>query len=642
MLRRLTAIMFTDIAGYSALMAASETKALYLLKLNRNIQRSLIEKHNGHWIKEMGDGIMANFDHARDAVRCAIEIQKESQDLDAKIRIGIHWGEVNIDGNDLFGHGVNIASRIEAIADPGGIYITQAVLSASEAPQEFQSKFLGELLLKNIPDRVRTYAIVGEPLPIPNPKKISQLISKPGLTSLAVLPFRSLGQNEEEQYLVDGIQDALIGELSQIESLRVISRTSTMRYRDTSKAVPQIAQELGVDGLIEGTLLQYSESAHLHVKLIRAFPKEEHVWAASYRKELKDLFALYSEVVKDITKHLKANLTPQEQTHLNNPHLVVPEAYEAYLKGLFHWEKLTKDDLETAQGYFEKSKEIDPGFAPAHSGLAAIWMGRLIMGYTRPHDAVTKIYTHIRQTRKLDEHHADSHFWDALISVWIEWDWAGGVNAFEKVLSINSNHSLASAYYSHLLLFLENGAESDYQMKRAVELDPFNPLIQSLYSMQLNYSRKYDQAADVAIRILKEQKNHPVALSTLRSIFHNKKMYHEAYSIFKKSFENAGDYEVSAALETGFKNGGYTRSLVKAAEIFIDRSHSHSENTWQIATLYTRAGNKEPALHYLEKALQIRESNLPYISIDPIFDDLRNEARFKRILSSMNLVVQPG
>src|SRR5690606_27340732 len=129
------------------------------------------------------------------------------------------------------------------------------------------------------------------------------------------------------------------------------------------------------------------------------------------------------------------------------------------------------------------------GFALAYSGLAAIWMGRLIMGYTRPHDAVTKIYTHIRQTRKLDEHHADSHFWDALISVWIEWDWAGGVNAFEKVLSINSNHSLASAYYSHLLLFLENGAESDFQMKRAMELDPFNPLIQSLYSMQLNYSR---------------------------------------------------------------------------------------------------------------------------------------------------------
>ncbi len=275
--RQLAAIMFTDIVGYTALMGKDEDKAFALLDKNREIQRPLIEKYNGKWLKELGDGIMAQFHSAYDAVKCAIAIQKAVKlNFDGQLRIGIHLGDITNENDDVFGDGVNVASRIQGIADPGGIYVTESIENAIRNRSDIQTKYLGEANLKNVSYPVKVYAILGEGIPVPgfkekrrqtNKKKFFVLGSVlavliiagwfitrkkfglgknlPQIQSLAVLPFKNLTGSDEQQYIVEGIHDALISELSHLNSLRVISRTSVEKYASSNKSCASDRQRPG-------------------------------------------------------------------------------------------------------------------------------------------------------------------------------------------------------------------------------------------------------------------------------------------------------------------------------------------------------------------------------------------------------------
>jgi len=634
---RSLAIMFTDIVGYTRMMGRDEQKTLRVLSENLRLHESCISAYGGSIVKEMGDGIMAQFDNSTDAVNCAIDIQRECQNFDYKIRIGIHTGVVTIIKNDLYGHNVNVAARIESVADPGGIYITQTSKELITKAPNIKVKYIGEIALKNVLKPVKTWAVEEDFLTKPNSIRIRELTSKAILTSLAVMPIKSHESGQEQQYMIDGIQNALIGELAQIDSLRVISRTSTLRYSDSTLSVPEIADELKVDGLVEATIVQANEIAHIQVQLIKAFPKEKHLWSGRYKKNLKDILTIYNDVVRDITHCVKVRLTPKESKHLERSDAVVPNAYKAYLKGLFHWQKLSENNLEIALKEFELSKKLDPVFAPAHSGIAGIWIGRMIMGYIPSTQSISKIYAALRETRRLDENNADSFFWNAVLNVWIEWDWNAGLKAFQQAININSNHSLALAYYSHLLLFVRNLEESQYQIERSINLDPFNSLTQSLWAMQLNYSRQHEKAMQVLEKMLQERRNHPVAMSTLRSVYHNCEMYDKAYEIFRQSYIEKGDIEAADVMQAGYYDGGYKNALIRTAELLSVRSVGIVDNLWQRATLYARADEEDLALDFLEKAFEVRDPNMPYISIDPIFDKLSANPRFKNLMTSLEL-----
>ena len=509
--RQLAAIMFTDIVGYTSLMGRDEDKGLALLRKNREIQKPLIEKHKGKWIKEMGDGMLAQFDSAYNATLCAIEIQKKAKkEFKGQLRIGLHIGEIIMENEDIFGDGVNIASRIESLTDPEGIYLSEALQKALHNHTDIQTKYLAEVSLKNVDEPVRIYCVVGTDLCMPSQLKIQQLksgIEKDSLTNkrffkspifyvlisillvslftiqywyafkpprvveaIAVLPFTNLTGNSEEQYFVDMMHDAVIGEISKIGDLIVKSRTSTLQFRDTKLSIPEIARMLNVDAIIESTVYKTGDSVLIQVQLIQARPVEDHIWSQEFERDTRNILSLYGELAKSVAREVEVQLTPQEEIQLTHSEEVNPEAYKAYLKGQFHWNKLSKEDLDIAENYFNLAKEIDPDFALAYIGLSSISGGRAQQGLIPFHESIINRTKYLNKALELDSTLPEVRFNVAAFNTWGLWDFEKAEIEFRKGLEYNPNSAKARIYYSHLLCMFHDYEEAARQCEYALRL----------------------------------------------------------------------------------------------------------------------------------------------------------------------------
>lgn len=460
-------------------------------------------------------------------------------------------------------------------------------------------------------------------------------------TSIAVLPLHNFTGDPEQEYFVKGWHDALIGALGQISSLRVISRTSTLRYqKDNMATLQEIARELGVDVVVEGSVLGSGDQIRIQLQLIEAFPDERHLWAKEYHQDFRNILVLQSEVVRNIAREIHVTLTPQEETLLAKTPTINPDAYKAYLKGMFHWDKLTEDDLNTAMQYFELAIEIDPDYALSYAGVSLVWVGRLQQGLIPYAEGGPKLKSAALKALELDSTLSEVHYMLGASYCWVDWRYQKSEIAFRKAIALNPNYSKARAYLSHVLNILHQPEEAMEQIEMALKLDPFNPLYQALYGMDLMYARQFDRAIDLLGNTLKTAPTDPVALSTLRTAYHMKGRYPEALEIWKTSYAAKEDHQAIEALQRGERQGGYQDALENLAELLIARSDTTYVTPWQIGTLYTRANRKEEALTWLEKAYDAHDSNMPYIGVDPIFDILRDEPRFQRLLEKMNLPLE--
>jgi len=463
--------------------------------------------------------------------------------------------------------------------------------------------------------------------------------SKP--RSIAVLPLHNFTGDEEQEYFIKGFHDALIGSLGQLSSLRVISRTSTLRYSDEENmpSIQEIAQELGVEALIEGSVMGSGDNIRIQLQLIKAFPEEDHLWAKEYQRDWQNIVKLQNDIIKTIADEIQLNLTSREEAILNQDQQVNPDAYKAYLKGRFHWDRLTKHDLDLAMQYFEQSKAIDPDYSLAYAGIAQTWIGRLQQGLTSFSDSYAKmqIATLKSKVMQLENIPAEVHFLFATKNTWVDWDFHAAGVEFEKCLSVNPNYSAARAYYCHYLDIVHRQEEARDEIELALKLDPFNPLYKALYGMHLVFSREYDQAIELLLKTLKDSPTDPVALSTLRTAYHLKGQYEQALEIWKLSYYAKGDQGAIEALNKGEALGGYKQALTQLAKLLIERSEKSYVTPWQIGTLYTRAGEADLAVHWLQKAYEAHDNNMPYIGIDPIFDILHQNQDFLDLLDQMGL-----
>jgi len=463
--------------------------------------------------------------------------------------------------------------------------------------------------------------------------------SKP--RSIAVLPLHNFTGDEDQEYFVKGFHDALIGALGQISSLRVISRTSTLRYSDENNLPPiqEIARELGVEALIEGSIMGVGDNIRIQLQLIDAFPEEDHLWAKEYQRDWRNIIVLQNDIIKSIASEIHLNLTTREKAILDQDQQVNPEAYKAYLKGRFHWDRLTKQDLDLAMEYFEQSKALDPDYPLAYAGIAQTWIGRLQQGLTSFSDSYAEVQLATLKSKvlQLDNIPAEVHFLFAVKNTWVDWDFNAAGIEFEKCLDINPNYSAARAYYCHFLDIVHRSDAATEQIELALKLDPFNPLYKALYGMHLVFSREYDTAIELLLKTLKDSPTDPVALSTLRTAYHLKGQYQEALETWKLSYYAKGDQGAIEALNKGEAQGGYREALTQLAELLIERSNTGYVTPWQIGTLYTRAGEVDLAVQWLQKAYEAHDNNMPYIGVDPIFDILHQNQGFLALLDQMGL-----
>ncbi len=302
--RQLAAIMFTDIVGYTELMGDDEQKAFDLLRKNRQIQKPIIEKFNGTWIKELGDGVLASFHTVTDAVLCASEIQKVCSDIhDLKLRIGIHLGEVVFEDNDVFGDGVNIASRIQAIATPGAIYISESVHNNISNKKEIITRFVRKANLKNVKEAVRIYEVLPQniqPASFTN-SLIHSTANTNGGKSIAVLPFVNMSNDPEQEYFSDGMAEEIITSLNHLKDLKVAGRTSSFQFKGKNIDLHKIGEELGVNTVLEGSIRKQGNRIRLTAQLVNV-KDGFHFWSEKYDRNMDDIFAIQDEIALGTSK----------------------------------------------------------------------------------------------------------------------------------------------------------------------------------------------------------------------------------------------------------------------------------------------------------------------------------------------------
>ena len=404
--RRLAAIMFTDIVGYTALMGRDEEQAFRLLQKNSNIQKSVIKKYKGTYIKEIGDGILASFSTNADAVRCGIAIQEEAKNKGYKLRIGIHEGDLIFKKGDAWGDGVNIASRLQELAGAGCITISGAVYKDIKNKSDIKAKKIEEKMLKNVEDPVKIYQVTCEEMNVEVPKieirtyqrqlKIPKSIYYVTVLSvlilalliwynfpeestlsldksIAVIPFKNLSANPEEQYLADGMMDAIINHLQKIKELEVRSRTSVERFREPTQSLPEIAKDLNVNYIIEGSFQKVADEANLIVQLLIA-GDDRHIWAKEYKRDWSDIFSVQSEVAQAIAGELEMILTQEEKEKIYENPTKSLSAYDFYLRGkenhIRYFFSHDDQDFENAIKLFRHALLLDPEFALAYADLS--------------------------------------------------------------------------------------------------------------------------------------------------------------------------------------------------------------------------------------------------------------------------------
>jgi TolB-like protein/Flp pilus assembly protein TadD len=477
----------------------------------------------------------------------------------------------------------------------------------------------------------------------PNLKRLSdQLTTRAGpapIESIAVLPLRNLSGDPEQEYFADGMTEALITDLAKVSGLRVIAPHSAMRYKGTDIPLSEVARELGVDALVEGSALRAGDTVRIMAQLID--PKtEQALWAESYERTLENVLVLQGEVARAIAGELAVSLTPEEASRLAAARPVNPEAYDAYLKGSYHWKNITPEDLDSAQRYFELALEKDPSYAPAYEGLTLVWVARAVIGVTPPDEAWSRAEAAARRAIELDDRSAAAHVALAMVRWFVDWDWAGSETEFRRALELEPNSAETHAYYGNLLMITGRIDEAFPHLERALEKDPLNVFVRSLYANVLYMDGRYDDALIEVRTALGMQPDATVALSALYDCLYLKRTRDEDLVALRERV--AHDPEFAAAFDQGLAEAGYRGALRRVAGRLAARWEEsggvldHPLAIQDIAVWYMYAGDHDRAMDWLEKMAEIRDPSI-FAIFFPVFDPMRSDPRFQDLLRRMNL-----
>ena len=457
----------------------------------------------------------------------------------------------------------------------------------------------------------------------------------PQIRSLAVLPLENLSGDPSQEYFADGMTDELITNLATIASLRVISRTSTVHYKGTRKTIPEIARELNVDAVVEGSVGLSASKVRIRAQLVRATP-EEHLWAESYERDLPDVLALQRDVAGAIARQIKINLTPDEKARLANARQVDPEAYQLYLRGRFSFENWTADAVKLARENFHKAIAKDPNYALAYAGLADTY----VFGHTNPEPKVSIPLAREAALKalQLDDSLGDAHAALAQVKFLGDWDWAGAEKEFRRAIELNPGDTLAHHMYSHFLLAMGRNDQSLKESELYLRLDPLSAAANHHLAWHYLAAGRYDQAIQQDLKALQMDPNYVESIHGLGEAYRHNGMGREALAQYEKEMTLSGASpgwikSLRAAYEAEGWKGYWQKSLDR------DLEHSHREYVamYGIADEYALVGDKAQAFRCLEKAYANHEGYLSWIKTEHDFDILHSHPRYADLLRRMGL-----
>ena len=503
--RRLAAIMFSDIEGYTRMMEDNEQLGRTLAKRYRETLNKQLDRYDGQMIQSYGDGSLCTFPSAVLAVRCSRDIQRDlSNEPQVPLRIGLHLGDIVQEGDELYGSGINVASRIESMGVAGSILLSRPVHQEIRNQEEFSTVSLGKFEFKNVEDSLEVFALQGDKLIVPRPeslegkfkqtKKRSYLVralavavlvilaawwfssrpvnAKHDVQSMAILPLQAIADFDEAEILGDGIHTELINTLGKLGDVRVLSKNSVLRYAEPTQTLPEIASDLNVNGLLTGDYVMRNDSIFLGLQLVRAKPQEQQVWSEEYRWPISDIPNLYEQVRSDIAKKISLVPEPTQTSHYSN---VDAETYKSFLRGMYYLNRSTPEDIMKGMDYLKEAVANDPADARAYAGLA---LGYAILQHGP--DPAAQYWKRGRaaaeQAIRLDSTLAEAHAFLAMYDFYYGWDWTAAENSFEKALNINPNLAIAQFHYAWFLAVFGKYDEAIDRHIVAKELDPLTAI----------------------------------------------------------------------------------------------------------------------------------------------------------------------
>jgi TolB-like protein len=451
--------------------------------------------------------------------------------------------------------------------------------------------------------------------------------------SLAVLPFENLSGDTAQDYFADGVTEALITELGKISALRVISRQSMMQYKGTKKSMPQIARELMVDAVVEGSVLRVGDRVRVSAQLIEAAP-ERHLWANSYDRQVSDVLALHGEMARAVAKEIKVLLTPQEETRLASARAVNPAANEAYFRGRYFLDRRTKENLDTALADFQLAIELDPAFAPAYAGLSEVHLSLVMYDPTRQTELLAKARAASLKALELDDSLSAAHYTLAVNRL-SAWDWSGAEAEYRRAIEVNPSNASAHWWYADLLIFQDRMTQAEAELQRAEELNPASLEIYAAGTAFFYYARRYEEFIQRCHGWVKRNPDLGwVYRHGLGAAYVQMGRHEEAIAELREALKTSAMFEHTATeLANALAVAGKRGEALKV----LDQVEYAPWKIFGAALVYAGLGKKDEAFRSLEKAIELRAPFVTLLKVDPRFDSLRRDPRFPALLRKMNL-----
>jgi adenylate cyclase len=543
--RRLAAILAADVVGYSRLIGADEGGTLQALKAIRaELFDPTIAAHNGRLVKTTGDGLLVEFQSVVGALRCATEVQAGMAERNSTVpndrrvqfRIGINVGDVVVEDGDIFGDGVNVAARLEALAEPGGICVSARVQEDAAGKLDLSFEDLGEQALKNIARPVRVFRVTG--------KGVSQASSQqpyalplPDKPSVAVLPFTNMSADPEQEFFADGIAEDVITALSRYPSLFVIARNSCFTYKGRAVDVKQVGRELGVRYVLEGSLRKPGNRIRVTAQLVEA-ETGNHVWAERYDRDVADIFAVQDEITQAVTIAIAPAIADAEQQRAMRKPPDSLDAWADYQRGLWHMSRASAEDNALAEKFFQRAIDLDPNFAGGYKGLAlAVNNSASVYGTRSPHEGFTSAEALARRAVACDP--ADAEACSRLgMTLWMRADYEGALADVDRALALSPNLAYAHGIRGSTLVFSGQPEAGIAALEIAIRLDPRDPNQAARVNHMacgLYLCRRYEAAIDVAKRGIRAYPRHPMCYRWLAAALGQVGRLDEASEVLKQA-----------------------------------------------------------------------------------------------------------
>jgi TolB-like protein/class 3 adenylate cyclase len=638
--RQLAAIMFTDMLGFTALMQQDEQLAIDKRdRVNKIFEREL-KNNNGKLLQNYGDGTLSIFSSAIECINAAIAIQKGlMQSPKVDLRIGIHTGDIVYDEKGIYGDGVNVASRLESLAVPGGIFISEKVYDDIKNQKHIDTIEIGFFDLKNVHEHIRVYAISNDGLVVPDRDDIKGKTKDP-VNALAVLPFINLSGDNENEYFSDGITEELINALTAVEGLQVISRTSAFAWKGKQQDIRAIATKLNVEKILEGSVRKSGNRVRITAQLINA-ADGFHIWSETYDRDLNDIFQVQDEISKIIANKLKAQFSPKHKTELIvKASIQNLEAYSIFLKAKFYNNKETPQELFKAIEYYKQVIALESSFAMPHALLAGVYAMLGSVGVIPGKEAHNLILEESNRALELDPLLAQGHVARGVAYLFFEWNWNAAYNSLMKAIELSPGASEPYWILGYYYLIKNEPSKSASSFEHAWQKDPLSMSIARSLGIAYFYDKRFDDVIRLSDMQLDVIPGNWYALSIKGFAIGLKGDWNAALKIFIQSKEISAGAALSISY-LAYCYGMLNRKTESMLEIKLleDFQIAHPElaKNEDLALAWCGMGDFDKTFEFLFKAAEKKEEMLCYMIHSPVYASIRPDPRFIEVKKKMNL-----